>query len=179
MATAQKSIDDILAEVGLEVGYVMKAGKNSAQNYKYARAEDVLKKVNEALFSRGCSTSSNAHLIKFNVTQYEKESQYGTKVMFRTDAAVRIELTVHFKGETRVFAGLGSATDTGDKAVFKANTGALKYLLANAFLISWGDDPEADEKVDIEAKTATVKKRAPAEKKAAPKKEAGEAAPSW
>ena len=150
MATS-KSIDDLLAEVGREVAYVTKGGKNEAQSYSYARAEDVLKKVNEALFSRGVSVSSDAELVYFNVTPYEKENQYGKRQMFRTDAAVHLRLTFHFGDEERTVEAVGSATDTADKAVFKANTGALKYVLANAFLISWGDDPEADEAVDAEA----------------------------
>jgi hypothetical protein len=140
-------IDAMLAEVGREVAYVHKGGTNSAQRYSYARAEDVLKKVNEALFSRGISVSSKADLVYFNVTQYEKNS----KQMFRTDAAVHLALTFSFGEEVRTVEAVGSATDTSDKAVFKANTGALKYVLANAFLISWGDDPEADEAVDKEA----------------------------
>ena len=45
---------------------------------------------------------------------------------------------------------VGTGADTGDKGVFKAMTGAEKYLLLKAFLISTGDDPEGDEKVDKE-----------------------------
>ena len=37
---------------------------------------------------------------------------------------------------TLTVEGLGSGSDTGDKAVMKANTAALKYCLANGFLIS-------------------------------------------
>ena len=43
---------------------------------------------------------------------------------------------------------MGQGTDKGDKAVMKANTAALKYALAGIFLISWGDDPEADVETD-------------------------------
>lgn len=165
-----KNIDVILSEVGREIGYVQKGGTNKAQSYKYASAEQVLKKANEALFSRGVSVSSSAEIVYFNVEKYERTNDYGTKTLFRTDAAVHLSLTFHLGGETRTVEGVGSATDTGDKAVFKANTGALKYVLANAFLISWGDDPEADESVDKEAappKKPAAKKRAPAKAKKA------------
>ena len=43
----------------------------------------------------------------------------------------------------------------------KANTAALKYALQGAFLISWGDDPEAS----APAKGETKKKSAPKRKK--------------
>ena len=34
--------------------------------------------------------------------------------------------------------------DTGDKAIYKAHTGALKYFLANTFMVASGDDAEKD-----------------------------------
>ena len=149
--TTKKTLDDLLSEVGREVAYVHKGGTNEAQKYSYARAEDVLKKVNEALFSRGISVGSSATLEYFNVTPYTKKQGNYEKQMFRTDAAVHLSLSFSKGEEVRTVEAVGSATDTADKAVFKANTGALKYVLANAFLISWGDDPEADESVDREA----------------------------
>lgn len=41
---------------------------------------------------------------------------------------------------------LGSGEDKGDKAVYKAITGAIKYILTTTFLIPTGDDPEASER---------------------------------
>ena len=40
--------------------------------------------------------------------------------------------------------GLGSGIDSGDKAVMKGNTASMKYACSGKFLISWGDDPEAN-----------------------------------
>lgn len=45
-------------------------------------------------------------------------------------------------GEETVITGEG--LDTGDKAGYKAYTGALKYYLANTFMVATGDDPEKD-----------------------------------
>jgi hypothetical protein len=39
---------------------------------------------------------------------------------------------------------IGSGEDKGDKAVYKAITGAIKYILTSTFLIPTGDDPEAN-----------------------------------
>ena len=36
----------------------------------------------------------------------------------------------------------GEGADVGDKAPYKAMTGALKYALLQSFLLSTGDDPE-------------------------------------
>ena len=38
----------------------------------------------------------------------------------------------------------GEGMDKGDKAGYKAYTGALKYYLANTFMVATGDDPEKD-----------------------------------
>lgn len=44
--------------------------------------------------------------------------------------------------ETTVITGEG--IDKGDKAGYKAYTGALKYYLADTFMVATGDDPEQD-----------------------------------
>lgn len=38
----------------------------------------------------------------------------------------------------------GEGIDKGDKAGYKADTGALKYYLANTFMVATGDDPEKE-----------------------------------
>ena len=38
----------------------------------------------------------------------------------------------------------GEGIDKGDKAGYKAYTGALKYYLANTFMVATGDDPEKE-----------------------------------
>lgn len=64
-------------------------------------------------------------------------------------------------GESVTITGLGSGQDSGDKAVMKAQTAAIKYAYLLSMAISTGDDPEADGRTD-EAITinSTVKKRA-------------------
>ena len=124
-----------LAEVMAEVGYVQKDAVNDFHKYKYASAEAVLKKVNTALSSRGVAVGSSAELVHYADQR----------------AVVKLALTFHDGDEHLTVEGLGEGSDKGDKATMKANTAALKYALANAFLISWGDDPEADMHTDIDA----------------------------
>lgn len=38
----------------------------------------------------------------------------------------------------------GEGIDKGDKAIYKAYTGAIKYYLANTFMVATGDDPETE-----------------------------------
>jgi hypothetical protein len=144
----QKNLAGKLAEIGLVVGYVQKDKQNTGQGYSYASAEAVLKKVNSECFSRGIAIQSNAEIVSYN--------EYGPEGKKKMRAVVK--LTLQFidsaEGSTRAIQveGLGEGMDAGDKAVLKANTSALKYALANAFLISWGDDPEADASTDADSK---------------------------
>lgn len=132
-----------LSEVMGEVGYVKKDATNAFQHYKYASAEAVLKKVNAALSERGIAVSTQAELL-----HYDKTEAGGKETMH---AVVRLSLTFTDGEETLTAQGLGEGSDKGDKATMKADTAALKYALANAFMISWGDDPEADVSTDKRA----------------------------
>ena len=123
-----------LAEVMKEVGYVQKDATNDFHHYSYASAAAVLRKVNTALSERRIAVASRASLEKFEIIQGSK----GAKTL----AVVKIDLRFTDGEESIRVEGLGSGSDKGDKAVMKANTAALKYALANTFMISWGDDPE-------------------------------------
>jgi len=132
-----------LAEVMAEVGYVQKDAVNDFHRYRYASAEAVLKKVNAALSERGIAVASKAELVRYDRVQSAKGE--------KAHAVVKLALTFHDSGADFITVeGLGSGEDSGDKAIMKANTAALKYAMANAFLISWGDDPEADPSTDAE-----------------------------
>ena len=53
-------------------------------------------------------------------------------------------------GEELTVRVAGEGADAGDKAPYKAMTGALKYALLQSFLLATGDDPE-DERADSRA----------------------------
>jgi hypothetical protein len=129
-----------LAEVMAEVGYIQKDATNAFHKYKYASAEAVLRKANAALSRRGVAVSSHAELLRHELTTEAGKTKLYAVIKISADFTDGID-SVHAEG-------IGEASDTGDKAVMKANTAALKYLLANAFMISWGDDPEADPTAD-------------------------------
>jgi len=129
-----------LAEVMAEVGYVQKDAHNDFSHYDYASLKAVLRKVNPALSKRGIAVSSQAEIL----SQVRIPGKYGDNNM------VTVKISLEFvDGEERIHAeGIGSGLDAGDKGAMKANAAALKYALANAFMISWGDDPEADVSTD-------------------------------
>ena len=129
-----------LCNVMRKVAYVQKDGTNAHFKYRYASAEAVLKKVNEALYDAGiCILETKSEVLTYARPEAGAYCQ------------VRISWTLA-KGEERAtFQGIGEGSDKGDKSTMKASTAALKYLLSNAFCISWGDDPEADATTDQRA----------------------------
>jgi hypothetical protein len=135
-----------LAEVMGEIDHVEKKGTNSAQNYKYVKAADLANIVRQKLAARKVIMLSDV----VDVRTYELTTAKGT-VMAGIDLKVKYTF---YDGDSEAqvsFHGYGSGLDTGDKAAYKAHTGALKYALRNAFLVpDEKGDPEADKKVDEE-----------------------------
>lgn len=133
MATSK--LQDALRAVSRSVAVIAKDAENAHFKYKYCSAEAVCTRVNAALCEHGIAiVGSTAEVLHYDPV-----------------SIVRLSWTLALDFETATFQGLGSGTDKGDKAIMKANTAALKYLLGAAFCISWGDDPEADAATDARA----------------------------
>ena len=142
----EKPIQNIcgkLVNIMAEVSHVAKNGTNDFHHYKYATASDVLEKVNETLCKYGIASLAQAKLISMeNVVNAKGNQEHLATVM------VSIKLVDTESGESVIISGLGNGQDSGDKAVMKANTAAIKYAYLMTFNISTGDDPEADRRTD-------------------------------
>jgi len=135
-----------LAEAVDRVGGIEKKGRNVTQNYDYVKAADVAKALRHELFSRGIviipdEVECIAKQITF--TNAKNEPRCSNEVQLKTAYHITdgvTELVMH---------GIGIAWDSGDKAIYKAKTGALKYFLRGLGLVpDEKDDPEADESID-------------------------------
>ncbi len=138
-----KSLASKLAEVMSLVAYVQKDGKNDFHKYKYASAEKVYQKVNAELSARNIAVSSNCELLA------------STDLLDKVIAKVTLTLVDGDSSDRLEISGIGEGSDKGDKAAMKAITAATKYALSTGFLISWGDDPEADVSTDRLASQST------------------------
>lgn len=132
-----------LVKVMADCSYVAKNGINSYHNYRYATAEDVLVKVNEALTKNHLACTVKPTIISFD----EVTNLKGNKEHLAT-VSIHIEIIDSESGESVDFYGLGSGQDAGDKAIMKAQTAAIKYAYMLGLCIATGDDPEADAKTD-------------------------------
>lgn len=119
-----------------EKGVLKKEGENDFDHYKYF-SEAQYKLLFTELFS------TNGLELKFN------EAEYGTFEGTEKQANGRmpklefslIDIDTGFFETTTI---TGEGIDKGDKAGYKAYTGALKYYLANTFMVATGDDAEKD-----------------------------------
>lgn len=126
-----------------ECSHIAKNGTNDFHQYKYATSADVLEKVNSAFTQYGISSLARPKLISLeNVVNAKGNTEHlATVQMF-------IRLIDVESGEFVEICGLGNGQDSGDKAVQKAQTAAIKYAYMLTFNISTGDDPEADKRTD-------------------------------
>jgi len=126
-----------LAAVMAAVERVPKHGENKFHGYKYATEADLSDAVRSNLARYGVMLIPSVEKVEW------------TKVPTKNGEERLATLTVKFTatdGKTEfAFTVLGEGQDRGDKATYKAMTGATKYALLKLFLIPTGDDPEKDE----------------------------------
>lgn len=117
-------------------GVVARDKTNSFDNYKYF-SEAGYKKLFTELFSTvGLEITSN-------IVEIERFTVDGKRSNGRQ---VKVEFTLSDveTGFSETSAFYGEGFDKGDKGIYKAYTGALKYYLANTFMVATGNDPEVE-----------------------------------
>ena len=132
-----------LVAIMIDCAHIVKNGVNDFHKYKYATAEDVLQKVNEALTKNKIASFVEPEILEFkDVLNLKGNTEHL--------ATVRVAITLidSDSGESVQVIGMGSGQDAGDKAIMKAQTAAIKYAYMLSLCIATGDDPEADSKTD-------------------------------
>lgn len=136
-----------LAEVRRRIGYIQKRGHNERFNYSYVTAADIAGSVGDILSELGVVVIPSLETITYESTPSRGE----------TTRMARVVMAYTFSdvdsGEEIVAKVAGQGLDSGDKAPYKAMTGALKYALLQSFLLATGDDPE-EERVETRFTTS-------------------------
>ena len=136
---AQLNLRQKLAVVRRRIAYVQKRGHNPRFNYNYVTAADIAGAVGDILAELGVVLVPQLESISHEAVRPSGGgTEHVTHVVMSysfVDVDTAEEITVKTAGE-----GL----DSGDKAPYKAMTGALKYALLQSFLLATGDDPEEE-----------------------------------
>jgi len=119
-----------------EKGILKKGATNEYDRYSYF-SEAQYKELFTQLFSE--------YGLELKFDEVEYSTFEGTEKQ-ANGRMPKLEFTL-FDIETGFFETTtitGEGIDKGDKAGYKAYTGALKYYLANTFMVATGDDPEKE-----------------------------------
>lgn len=128
-----------LSKIMGECRYIQKRGFNEFHKYPYATEADVSEKVAPLL-------SQNNIMIFPSIL--EKDVLQVTT--FKGKSEILVTLLMEFTiedgdtGEVRSIRMGGQGQDAGDKAIYKAETGAQKYAILKLLQIETGLDPEND-----------------------------------
>jgi hypothetical protein len=130
-------IASAIAKAQAEFKGVQKTGENTYDRYSYAKLDDYVIATRPVLAKYGLALLSSVDDV---VALEERKTSNG-----KPEHAVRVKLTVrvlHESGEWVEASAWGEGQDRGDKAVYKAITGARKYGVAAALGLATTDDPE-------------------------------------
>lgn len=140
-----------------------KSGNNSYDNYQYSTIGDYVRVVEKAFSQVGLVFVSSVEGYTILPPREGKTVQNAVALTLAW-SIIDSETGEKIEGKSA-----GEAQDRGDKALYKAITGARKYALCCALnLHSEGDDPEADEKVSSDTAPAKTPVK-PIPKKDVPK----------
>jgi hypothetical protein len=143
---AKKSLVAKIAEACLAVKGVAKGGRNQKQGYDYMKTADIAKSLREELLPRGVIITWDDK--EFVQIRSIKTNAGGEMAEF----LLKSEITFHDSDSADKlgpYGAFGVAMDTGDKSLWKAKTGQLKYVLRSIGLMpDEKSEPEGDENVD-------------------------------
>lgn len=129
-----KTLVQRLYAIMSEVGSVAKAGENQHFKYKYVKEADVTEHMRELLCKHG-------------VLLMPSIGHAGAAEGMENVVQVMIHYTfinVDDQNDKMTITFYGDGQDKGDKGIFKAITGAHKYMFLKTFQIGTDDDPEND-----------------------------------
>lgn len=117
-------------------GVLKKGGVNDYDKYSYFSEAQYKELFTELFSDAGLELSFTE--VEYNTFTGSEKQANGRMPRLNF---ILTDVDTGFYEETTI---TGEGIDKGDKAGYKAYTGALKYYLANTFMVATGDDPEKD-----------------------------------
>ena len=133
-----------------EITEVPKTGYNESQRYEFRTIDDVLVTVRNALNKHGVACYPTRQEVHSHETN-EEPGKRGPRITTRVVIGVTYCFADAETGEMVFVESVGEGIDySGDKATYKALTGAQKYALTQAFSIPCdGYDPESFDEPEL------------------------------
>lgn len=117
-------------------GILKREGNNTFDRYKY---------FSEAQYKALFTDLLSSHSLELRPTVSDYSMVEGTEKQSNgRQVTMEFELIDVETGYSETSTFVGEGFDKGDKAGYKAMTGAIKYYLACTFLVATGDDPETE-----------------------------------
>ena len=131
-----QSKKNVLRKALKEKGVLKKGGVNEYDKYSYFSEAQYKELFTELFSDAGLELSFNE--LEYNTFAGSEKQANGRMPRLNF---ILTDIETGFYEETTI---TGEGIDKGDKAGYKAYTGALKYYLANTFMVATGDDPEKE-----------------------------------
>lgn len=155
-AKGEGKIYRALAAVQAMVKAAAKSGANEYDHYSYAMLNDYCEVIRVPMAENGLALSVDIESVE-RLTPRKTRNGGEEQVVL----VVVKGILMHESGETLSFTGYGEGQDRSDKAIYKAITGAKKYLIANIFNVPTSDDPEKDSDAERDAQRRPPAQRPP------------------
>lgn len=140
MTSELKPLLEAVHAVMRDVGYVQKDGQNVQQKYRFASEAAFIAALRPAMVTHGLVLLPLPIADAPALERYEREpGKYSFRAVVR-----RRYLLGHTSGGTIELGMEGEGIDTSDKAVPKACTQAMKWLLRQLFIIETGLEPDRE-----------------------------------
>ena len=122
----------------MDLGFIAKDKTNANQGYAYL-SEAGYKKIAVELLSK-CGIEFKASTLSIEKFQGTDKQPFGRSVLMEFTL-----INIDNPEDREISQFTGEGIDNGDKAIYKAYTGALKYFLAETFHLPTNDEPENDQ----------------------------------
>lgn len=119
-----------------EKGVLVKDKTNTFDRYSYFSEAGYKKLFTELFSDNGLELTPTTREITPYTVEGKQPNGRLVRVSFRLS-----DIDTGFFEDIEI---VGDGIDKGDKGIYKAYTGALKYFLADTFMVATGDDPEEE-----------------------------------
>lgn len=140
-----------------EIGSVSKDKRNGQQQYDYVSETAVLAAAHPAMVKNGLVMSLAD--IEHPFREVKQTKSGGSLTLTGGIYVFKVEHAG--TGQFKLTKSMGEGMDSGDKASYKAQTGARKNAIFDLFLIPRTDDPEKDEAPHYTAEQIQEARKAP------------------